>query len=83
MSGAISYDIYLFHLVVFAIVLQKIPQGHIGAAFALYVAALLLICAFIRTQFENPILAARPKYDRSHGKKTLPAGRPNAIAQGE
>jgi peptidoglycan/LPS O-acetylase OafA/YrhL len=73
--GHLSYPIYLFHLAVLFGLARLVPEQHVLVGFGLYVGGTVLIAAVIHYAFEQPILAARPRY-RVGSRKT-----PSALVQ--
>jgi peptidoglycan/LPS O-acetylase OafA/YrhL len=63
--GAISYDIYLFHLPIILLV-DRIGAGPY-LTFAIYILAVVAFSSLMRLAVENRILAARPNYTRVSG----------------
>lgn len=70
--GALSYDIYLFHIPAM-ILAREMPGGEMVRA-AVFVAATGMISYFVRVNFEVPILKSRPNYARAPIGDTVPDG---------
>lgn len=60
--GKVSYTIYLFHLIVILLLRPRLGDLDIAVQLAIYVAVLIAFCTLFFYGFENPILAARPRY---------------------
>lgn len=65
LAGELSYDIYLFHLPIIIVIEQRLAGLGLINQFAIFLASLLAVSFLMRMLFEQPILDARPRYERA------------------
>jgi peptidoglycan/LPS O-acetylase OafA/YrhL len=62
LGGDISYDIYLFHLVILLVLLKRVPELSGALLLGVYLILVTGVSILVRRNFEEPILAQRPRY---------------------